>query len=281
MKLLRNQVLATTNTDFHGDRIPPERLREIFEQLPDPWLLANGHDLSLPPMARAVGKRFVQLDDGEWSIQADVEVFDEAAFAGKRGYSIAYLRNTLSVNPDRRGDVEIIFNPGVFPESDIGDLVSLSTPDIQIDARELIQKGLEATVVLLLQFGAAAFVTGFLAKAGSDTWDALRERLKVQAAARMAASGEAVVTHLQFVVDGPNSQVEVLVEVPVSDYPLLEDDLPLVESALLQVQTFAAESEIRMVALRFSRDPSRWELCYFVRQDGEVVAPGCDGLTRR
>lgn len=274
MKLLRDQILATTNTDLHGDRIPPERLREIFEQLPDPWLLANQHDLALPPMARAIGKRFVQLPDGEWSIQADVEVFDEAAFAGKTGYSIAYLRNVLSVNPDRPGDVEIIFNPRVFPEREIGELVSLSTQAVQVDARELIQKGLEATIILVLKFGSAAFATGLLAKAGADSWDALRAGLKSLAAKRSTDTGEEVVTHLQFAVDGPANEVEVLIEVRVSDYPLLEDDLPLVESALEQVQHFAAEAEIRKVALRFSRDPSRWEVCYFERHDGEVVAPG-------
>ena len=273
MKVLHNQVLATTGTDLHGDQIPEERLRELFAQIPDPWLLANQHDLSLPPMARAVGKRLVQLENGDWSIQADIEVLDDSAFDGKRGYSIAYLGHQLTVDSSRHGEVEILFNPRVFPSDEISKLVSLSTSEVQVDARELIQKGLEATVVLVLKFGGVALFTGFLAKAGADVWEALRDGLKSLAKSRHAAQGEVVVTQLHFLVDVPSGQVEVLIDVPIQDYPLLEGDLPLVESALQQVQEFSLEASVTKVALRFARDPNHWQVCYYINGDGEVVVP--------
>ena len=269
---LRGQRMATTHSDRHGDRIPRDALEELCRQIPDPWLLNNQHDLAKPPIARAYNVRFESIEDGEWAIIADVDVLDEAAFAGMGGYSIAYMRDLLSVDPDRPPEVEIRFNPRLVSCDEIGELVSLSREGFQIDGRELIQKALEPYLVLLIKFAVGAFFTAFFGKAGADTWDALRQKIKELAARRKEDQAQDTAAHFEFLVEPYEDPITVIVDVPVSDFPLLEADLELVQSALDQVAQFAAETRVSKVALVFARDPARWVVSYYVRDSGEIVA---------
>ena len=79
-------------------------------------------------------------------------------------------------------------------------------------------------------------------------------------------------TNFKFSIEANGDPVEVIIHVPVADFPLLEDDLELVESALDQVTQLAAETSISRVALVFARDPARWTVSHYVRSSGEIVS---------
>lgn len=178
MKTIKNQIVVTSGVDLHGDSIPLEILKEFHEQMPEPWLLNNNHDVSKPPIAIGYNKKFSEIEDGKWAIMMDVDILDEEEFKKMGGFSISYLRNLVTMDPSKPGDVEILFNPMVVTKSEIDELVSLSTEKLQIDARELIQKAFEIPFVLILKFSTLAFFTAFFGKMGSDTWDLLRDKIK-------------------------------------------------------------------------------------------------------
>src|SRR4051794_40437768 len=102
MKILRNQILATTTVDIHGDRIPKEALQTMVHKMWSESFLYQDHDPSKPVVGRVFNYRLGELENGELCIRVDIEVIDENRFAEYGGLSIAFKHTRLSVNPARR-----------------------------------------------------------------------------------------------------------------------------------------------------------------------------------
>lgn len=268
MKTLKRQILDSTHVDLQGEQTPREQLEQLFEQMRDPWILTPDHNQAKPPVARAYNKEFSQLDDGEWAIRADIEVFDEVAFAKYGGFSIAYLRRRLTTNPQRQPEVEVIYNPDVFTDDEIGDILDLSTKDLQIDGRELVQKALEIPLILIVKFAVAAYFAAFFGAVGTDTWKYLRQKIKALAQRKRQQSQKALTCQFIFPMQYQGRDIEVLAEVPVDSFPLLET---CKVSTIIDLDVHIKGRRVQKVAIRFDAEAKRWVITYCISDDGSVT----------
>jgi hypothetical protein len=268
---IKQQPIVTSSTDLHGDKIPLDVLKQFFEQLPDPWVLNNNHDLSKPPIGIGYNKQFGQTEDGVWAILIDVDVWDEEEFNKMGGFSISYLRNKITMNPNREGDIEIIFNPMILDKNEINELIQLSTDNVQIDAREVIQKALEIPFVLILKFSAVAFFAAFFGKMGSDTWDLLKNKITVLASKKSSNKLPPPVCQFIFVDQRNDSTIEVLVTVKVETLDVIENNREELFKILDEVLSINKNQKLKKIAICYDSKISRWKAEYCLTKDNKIL----------
>jgi len=178
LKVIKDQIIASTHVDGTGGQFSKKDLQYFFSQIPDEYEFNQDHDLSKPVVAKGRDKKFAKLPDGHHAITMDIEVYDENIFEKMGGISISFTKGRITVNEKKRGDIEIIFNASIFNREDIEDLVDLSTSYVQIDGLELVQKALEPIGIIIISFVGTAFFNGFFGKAGSDLYDSLKKKLR-------------------------------------------------------------------------------------------------------
>lgn len=271
MKVIKEQIIAGTRLDAHGEKIAKETLQELFDQIPEEMVLHQQHDFSRPPIAKAYNKRFVEVPGGEFVIKVDVEVWDEERMKEMGGFSIAYSAERLTLNDSRKGDVEILFNPLVFNREDMVSLIKTSNTSVQIDAVEVKQKALEALVILTLTFTSLAFLNGFLGKFGADAYDALKGKLRELAERRKAKKESRLVFQLMFPVKLAEGTVHVLIEVFPEDLDVIRQRDLSIESALENIITTASHGMIQRAVFRVQKNEPYLVLIYLVDLEGNVL----------
>lgn len=175
MRILRNQILASTHTDRSGDRIPREALQKLYDQLDTRTMSGVMHDVSRPPIVRALAKRLEELPDGELAIKIDYEILDEEAFAEMGGFSISYVREVFRSGPGTP-TFRVLVNPEQFDISrTVKSLRETVPPESTFEVAERVEKAIglpEAILIVSLWLG-GEILKGFLAKFGA----ALLEKL--------------------------------------------------------------------------------------------------------
>jgi hypothetical protein len=175
-RVIKDQAIASTALDRHGEQLSEAELRFLFSQMPDERFLNLNHDLRQPPIARAFNTRLEPRGD-VLAIVSDIEILDEAAIESARvtGFSISYHRDHPVTEPDR-GNVVVSFNPLSVERGVIEDAVSSADlPPGWVAISERADKGLFETVALIYLIVA----NGFFDEAGADLyrlWKALAER---------------------------------------------------------------------------------------------------------
>lgn len=272
MRTIENQIVVTSGVDLHGESIPVERLKDLYEQMPDSWLLNNDHDFSKPPIAFGYNKKFGKIQDGKWAIMVDVDILDEEEFKKMGGFSISYLRNLITMNPSKAGDVEILFNPMSVGISEINDLIKLSNEKLQIDARELIQKAFEIPFVLILKFSSIAFFTAFFGKMGSDTWDFLRHKIKILAERKgKQKESKPPICQFMFKKRQQDNFVEVIVTVRVDAFKLIERKSQALEPFLESIFSSSKQVAFKRIAISFDENSDGWQMDYGLTQDDKIL----------
>jgi hypothetical protein len=142
MRTIHGQAIVTSGIDRHGESISVDELRLMFDQLPDPFIMSEEHDPSRLPTSRLYNKQFVQLDDGNWGICADIDIYDEVSFEKYGGFSIAFTRSRFTVIPHRQPEIEVRLNPRLVALEEFHDLARQSTDVLQLDVLNLFQKSL-------------------------------------------------------------------------------------------------------------------------------------------
>lgn len=176
MRILRDQILASTHMDRSGDRIPREALRKLYDQLDPQTMSGVIHDISRPPVVRVVAKRLEELPDGELAIKIDYEILDEEVFAEMGGFSISFVRGVFrsgSGTPSFR----VLVNPEQFDIKDtVKSLEEAVPPQITFDVAERVEKAIgvpEAILIVSLWLG-GEILKGFLASVGAGLLEKLR-----------------------------------------------------------------------------------------------------------
>ncbi|WP_164103219.1 hypothetical protein [Candidatus Laterigemmans baculatus] len=267
MKTLRSQIVATTELDRHGDTIPRYVLEHMYSQIPDPWLMMDNHDPSLPAIARGYNKQFVQLDNGHWAIRADVEVFDESKLAKYGGFSMTFSGKRYSLNLSRVADVTLEFNPRVFEARKILEICSASNGGLQVDALEIHQKGMGEYVALGLSFGSAAILSGFLQEAGKDSYTALKKKILELAKAQRDEESQGLKCQMAFTFERHGGQTEVLVSVDAEDLEYLEAKGLDAQYVIERVNEAVGPLDVRKVVLKAVRDSPIVSVTYFIDRD--------------
>ena len=126
-------------------------------------------------------------------------------------------------------------------------------------------------MILIIKFSVAAFFAAFFGKMGSDTWDALRNKIKAIDINRRKIENEEIVTHFQFTITSHGQNVDILIEVPVSEYSIIEGNIPLLESALSKIDKIAEIAPVAKISLRLNLNQKRWQTNYYIKTDGTVI----------
>jgi len=271
MRTIKGQTIASTTLDLHGDKITKEELLSLFNQMPAEQAVNLDHDLSKPVVGRMYNKEFVEIEDGEFSIKVDVDVFNEEEFSKRDGFSIAFFRRRFTINSSREGDIKILFNPVVIDSEDVKSLVSISNKSVQIDAQELVQKSLEVTTIIVILFVSSSFASGFFKKAGADAYDLLKSKLR-ELAEKYRANGKAQVRfHFKFTASVGTNSVEVIVESDTDELSVISRQSLLIEPLLKQISAYTESTNIRRISIRVCENAPYLEVTQIVDGDGKAV----------
>ncbi len=274
MRTIKEQIVASTNYDLHGDKLGREQLLNLFDQMPDEQILNRHHDLSKPPIGKLYNKQFKSLNNGEYAIIADIDIYDEQAFSEYGGFSISYTGNRTTLNPDRLPEVDVLYNPLFWDANTLHPLLTLSNESLQIDLVELKQKQLEEIVTLIIRFAALSAAAGFFGKFGADIYDALKTRLRNIAERQKIEKNTDILFHVLFTADYGKEPLEVLIELNSSDLELTNQNTASIDSAIEYVKKVVGNSNIKRVALKMLEQKPFWEINYFIDNDGKIVTLG-------
>ena len=270
MVRIKAQVLATTGLDAHGDKLTKDQLHGLFLSQPSEMVIYHQHDFGKPPVALANNLSFVQLPSGEYAITADIFVHDEEAFAKCGGFSMAWLADEYSIRPEAEPALKIYFNPRIFSVDEAIELISVSTGDDLFSARELRQKSLDATAILIFNFLALSAIAGFFGEAGSDVHDKLKEKIAALASQRRER-GETIVLHMIVPPELNPLQTEVVLEIPAELTEHVRLGSLSFESAIMVASKVPYAGSARKIVVRTHGDPPRWTLSHYIKSDGMPV----------
>ena len=271
MRTIKGQTIASTALDLHGDKITKEELLSLFNQMPAEQPVNLDHDLSKPIVGQMYNKQFVEIENGEFSIKVDVDVFNEEEFAKRGGFSIAFFRRRLTINPSREGHIKILFNPVLIDSEDVTSLVGISNKSIQIDAQELVQKSNEVSTVILILFISSSIASEFFKRAGADAYDLLKSKLREVGEKYRAKRKTEVQFHFKFTADLGTRSVEVIVESDTDDLSIISRRTLLIEPLLKQISTYTENTDIRRITIRVSKNAPYLEVSQIVDGDGKAV----------
>ena len=169
-------ILATTHVDSHKDVIALSALQGAVEQVKQriiPVLVE--HDPRQPPLGRIVSSRVEQLADGHFALIGTMELFEPDDHI-----PLSDDPREIHIAEPAFHKITVICDRSYSEDADQSILEALVT-QIGGVKEEYTKKALVPLSVLAIvvgTFGALKFAGGFLEKAGADTWDALRGKLK-------------------------------------------------------------------------------------------------------
>jgi len=91
-----SEYLTSTHRDLHGDKLTIKALISAKKALEDMPFMFNEHDISKPPIGILKSSEIKKLEDGEYGLYAEHEIFDQEILEeiknGKKGgFSISFV----------------------------------------------------------------------------------------------------------------------------------------------------------------------------------------------
>ena len=175
-RIIRDQIVASTHTDSHGERLDEGVLTDLFRQMDNGIPSGVEHDVSQNPIVRILNKRLVKLGNGEVAIKVDFEILDEDAFSSMGGFSISFTRHTRRYG-DGDPQVRVLVNPRQFDFDQVCDVVRNSILSTTFDVTEKIEKAevLTTAIIAIIIFAGMQFATGFFNAGGAHLYEVLRK----------------------------------------------------------------------------------------------------------
>lgn len=178
-KIIRGQVITTTELDLDGEQLSEEEITRLYEGLSDDLPMVVRHDMSTEPIARSFNRRLERLPNGDLAIKVDMEIFNEAEFAKFGGMSIGFSRHYYHVGTGEPL-AAITLNTRQFD-------VNAAAADVQsaLDGRfavlvvERVEKAavLTTAIIAIASFIAGQTFSGFFNAVGAELY-ALVKKLR-------------------------------------------------------------------------------------------------------
>lgn len=277
MRTIYGQVIATTGRDNHGHAIPVERLRELFDQIPDPWLMCDSHDPAKPPVARSYNKQLVQIENGNWAICSDVDIFDEEYCQRFGGFSISFGTSRFTVNPDRDAEIEVTINPLLIGLEEFYEIARRSSDELQIDVKDIYQKSFDVPALIFLSFATGAIAGGFFQEVGSDLYRMLKEKIKEKGRALFDEHGLDLKCNLTFHVQHRGNDVSILVAVRSVELDLLAERGITPDAIIEHINRIAGDKDLQKVVVRVTETDPVMFIEYYTDAAGTVHRPALPG----
>lgn len=177
------EVIATTHVDRQFEKLALSALEGMVEQVQREYIpMLIGHDPRIPPKGRLVSAKIEELEDGEYAVKGIIELFEP-------GEEIPLLEDTrqMVMKEPPPDSFEILFDRTYSSPEDqaLLDRLALTLAGTK---HENLEKGLETLSVLAIVgvFVAGNFFGGFLQKAGANSWDAIKAKLRQLASRKRA-----------------------------------------------------------------------------------------------
>lgn len=273
MRTIHGQVIATSAVDRHRHPIPVDKLHLLFDQMPDPWIMYDNHDPAKPPTGRSYNKQFVQLDNGDWVICCDVDIYDEVAFERYGGFSIAFTVSRFTINSNREPEIEVTINSRLIPVEEFHDLARQSTDELQLDVCDLFQKSLDVPAIIFLIFASGAIASGFFGALGTDLYGLLKKKIKEWGNRIREQHGTELQCNITFTIQHHGNDVSVLVAVRSADLDLLEERGVTAETIIDNINQVAASRDLQKVVMRVIDSKPAVLIEYYTDTDGIVHKP--------
>jgi hypothetical protein len=175
MKRIR-KVMATTRLDRHYERFAPEALESMQDAIRSSYLpFIINHDPRSPPIGRVVDAEIVTLPDGEYGLEAGVEIFE--------GGAVPPLKNDGRTLPLRElpQDGLLLTIDRVFSDPRFAQAVNGIGEIFGTGRQYEGKKAFEPLGVLIISVGGlavGAFATAFFSRLGTKAADAFSGYLK-------------------------------------------------------------------------------------------------------
>ncbi len=261
-RIIRGQVIASTELDSHGERLSRDAIETLFRQLPEISLSFRNHDTSVGPVCRGFNKRLQELPTGELAIVLDLEVLNEGAFETAGGFSIAFTNQTIRFGSDPA--VKVLINPRQLPFEQVADEIGRLLPQGEsIDVTERIEKaGVLEAAIIVVAFVAGGVAKGLFSRVGSELFDYLKKR-------RVGSPPVEPTIHLQTTVEVRKRPVVLLLVADPATPPwdLARVDVDAIAS---QLEALAQRTEVQR-AVGIIRPGPTIELRFLVSADGAII----------
>jgi len=169
-------IIATTHVDLQREKLALSALEGLVAQTNDRWIpLGMHHDPRIPPIGRVLRAELKQLDDGEWGVETESEIFEPGeapAVDPSRKY-----RPNLRPN----GDVGVVFDFAYRNAEDAADIAALSKLlNSKSKPRYEAKKAAEPITILTIAGGFVLgnITGGFFGQIGADAYEAAKEKLQ-------------------------------------------------------------------------------------------------------
>lgn len=206
--------MATTHVDRHNDRLTREALESMRDHIQSSYLpFIFNHDPRCPPLGRTIDAEVVALADGEYALEAEVELFEPGPLpplVDDRSIALRELpADSLLLTIDRT------FSGPEF-ESEVRELSELFGRSPQFEAK----KALDPIAVLIISAGALAlgkFTSSFFSRLGENAADALSAKLKQIFSHRHNGEVRLLRLEFEFEHEGQRSRAEVILTDPTNE----------------------------------------------------------------
>lgn len=271
MTIIKDQPIASTHEDLHGERRTCDELRSLYDSMPQESVMYNQHSPASEPVARCFNRRFVSLDDGEYAILVDLEVYNTDLFRQMGGFSISYTTTHYSVSPDCEPNLDVLYNPLEFPTNVFSQLACKTTDGFQIDVVKWHQKAVTGAAIVVLKFIGTASAAWFIKKLLDGALNLFKERLASLTQVRLETSGHSTSFQLMIPVIIDGQTVEVLAEISMADF----DRLGIQELTLPDAQALVTERirgrNVQKAVLKVAADGPRWVLTHAITRDHKTL----------
>jgi len=253
-------ILTTTHVDRHGHQMTRESLEGGARQMSARYIpFGVEHDPRIPPIGRVVGAQIKLLEDGEFGLEGEIEVFepeDELPLS-EDGRDIP-----LRSYPETR--LQVVYDMAL-EDAESSVIIADLSKSLGTDPSQEMKKAFEPISVLVI--GGAAFVLGqlaqgFFTRLGEDGYEVLKAKIR-KLIERRHSVGKDTLLDIALVVpiDGYEVEVSVLCKNP-SDADVqdiverqlgrIDNALPALLDSRLGIRRLVFEYEEGDVHLRFA-----------------------------
>ncbi len=150
-------TISTTHIDRHGQRMALQALEGLVEQINQrPIPMHWEHDVTSPPIGRTTRAWLERLDDGEYAVRAEAEVFKGVWAIKVNDRNIARAGRSRTLPPAGQGELSIGFDPLNYDEADIKEVVSAAAEVGEVSGEHRLRKAMLPPPDLVIYMVAAA-----------------------------------------------------------------------------------------------------------------------------
>jgi len=242
------------------------------------------HDVTTPPIGRTTRAWLEQLDDGEYAVKSEGEVFEGLWAAHLDDERLAAAGLSMTLPPVAEGKLSIGFDPLNYDEAEIEELVSAAAEVGEASHEHRLRKAMIPPPDLVIYLVAAAapfwFAKGFFTRAGEKLAEPVGEDLGraykrfKEGIARVLKNRRPPEVIPALIVEIPVGKAVVRGSVKTTTAQSVKAFLDAVEDLYRRGMVLLDEmgqDNVQVLHFDFEPKESEWHFSFFIELDGNVT----------